>query len=322
MNASDTFYPHAQTLRLFCLAVENASLREAAKRAGVTPAAASQAVRALEKNLGVRLFDRRIRPLQLTSEGRLFYEQSAKIVRMTSDMVRSVQALSPLSMDLRLGLSESVSETLGAQIGAALVDRVGSLSMHSAFTAVLARLMLSDRLDVVVCPESFADRSGFVHEAVLTEDYLVVTPKGIPAPNSPEELARLAKNLTYLRFNSESSDRLQAERVYRKLSIPEGKTIAVESSYALTGLVALGKGWALMPPLGILQGREWIDEVNVARLPAPGIRRTQWIVAKSGVFAPLVADIRACVKQTFVQTLMPRIRERLPKLAPYVRTIG
>lgn len=62
-------------IELFCLAAELENFKEAALRAGLTPAAVSRSVSRLEAHMGVRLFERSTRKVRLTASGRAYYEQ-------------------------------------------------------------------------------------------------------------------------------------------------------------------------------------------------------------------------------------------------------
>jgi len=63
-----------ENLRLFCDVVQHRSFSEAAGVHGITQSAASQRISSLERQLGVQLFDRSVRPPALTEAGQLFLE--------------------------------------------------------------------------------------------------------------------------------------------------------------------------------------------------------------------------------------------------------
>jgi DNA-binding transcriptional LysR family regulator len=63
------------TILLFCKAAELGGFTAAAKALSLTPAAVSRGVCRLEVRLGVKLFRRTTRSMQLTDDGRLYYEQ-------------------------------------------------------------------------------------------------------------------------------------------------------------------------------------------------------------------------------------------------------
>ena len=64
-----------QDLDIFVRTVDSGSLSATARALGLTPAAASAALKRLESELGVALFARSTRSLRLTQEGELFLEQ-------------------------------------------------------------------------------------------------------------------------------------------------------------------------------------------------------------------------------------------------------
>ncbi|MGZ9570387.1 LysR family transcriptional regulator [Alcaligenes sp. DN25] len=64
-----------QDLEIFVRTADNASLSATARGLGITPAAASAAIKRLESEVGVQLFLRSTRHLRLTSEGEVFLAQ-------------------------------------------------------------------------------------------------------------------------------------------------------------------------------------------------------------------------------------------------------
>ncbi len=64
-----------ETLQLFCEVTRQKSFSRGARTMEVTQSAASQAIAALEEQLGVTLIDRSVRPFALTPEGRKYYER-------------------------------------------------------------------------------------------------------------------------------------------------------------------------------------------------------------------------------------------------------
>ena len=79
-----------QTLRLFCDVALCRSFSQAAAKHGITQSAASQRVGQLEKRLGVRLFDRSVRPLELTPAGDLLLREGQDLLDHFDDLERRV----------------------------------------------------------------------------------------------------------------------------------------------------------------------------------------------------------------------------------------
>src|ERR1700739_3271331 len=70
-----TRLPSLDTLRVFSVAARHLSFTKAADELHLTQSAVSHRVRALEQELGVRLFNRIRRRLELTSSGRSLAER-------------------------------------------------------------------------------------------------------------------------------------------------------------------------------------------------------------------------------------------------------
>jgi DNA-binding transcriptional LysR family regulator len=78
------------SIEQFCRAAELLSFRGAAEALGVTPAAISRSVGRLEARLSVRLFVRTTRRINLTVEGRAYYEQCRQALAQIEDAERAL----------------------------------------------------------------------------------------------------------------------------------------------------------------------------------------------------------------------------------------
>ncbi|MBP7452621.1 MAG: LysR family transcriptional regulator [Ottowia sp.] len=128
-----------RSIATFIKTADLGSLRQAAAAQGMTPQAASQALSHLEKHLGVRLFHRTTRHLQLTAEGQAF--------------LTSVRA--PLA-----GLERALAQARNATDDIAGPLRI--VGPHSVFRPVLATLLqdFSQRYPRVQPDVKLEDRIG------------------------------------------------------------------------------------------------------------------------------------------------------------------
>ncbi len=78
------------TITLFCKAAELGSFTAAAHQLGLTPAAVSRGVGRLEERLSVKLFARTTRTMQLTVDGRTYYEQCRLALTQIEDAERFI----------------------------------------------------------------------------------------------------------------------------------------------------------------------------------------------------------------------------------------
>ncbi len=80
-------------LKMFCDVARCRSFSEAAQMNHVSQSAVSQVVLQIEKRLGVQLLDRSTRPLQLTPEGRAYYEGCRGVVEQYEALESSIRKI-------------------------------------------------------------------------------------------------------------------------------------------------------------------------------------------------------------------------------------
>ncbi len=98
-------------IRYFIEVVEQGSINMAAHRLGMTQPPVSKQMQLLEQELGCELFRRSSRPLELTPEGKVFYERGSALLAMAQGVVQAVaDCRNTQGGTLHLGLVSSVSE--------------------------------------------------------------------------------------------------------------------------------------------------------------------------------------------------------------------
>lgn len=295
--------PNLNALKIFLTLADCGSMKTTSELYGVSMSAVSQTISALEAQLGCTLIDRKVRPLGLTLAGRLLAKEGAKLVLDAHRLTDTLQTHSLESLNLRIGFSESVSHSIVPFICAGLFKKVKTFSAQTAMTQTLRDALLKRELDILVSPERFDEETAFFRTPLWTESYLLVLPKDEKPIQKLYELRKLASRLPYIRFNVDSTDRIESERIFRQLDIEQRESVGVESSFSMVGLVAQGLGWAIMPPWGIWQGRDWISHIAFQPIPQLTVKRTQWIVSASRGFEPLAQAIKTEAQADYLKHL-------------------
>lgn len=97
----------------FVRSVEEGSIAAAARRLGITPAAASQNIARLERALGIRLLVRTTRQSGLTEAGRLYYDRVREVI---SELEQAAAAVSVLNEEPRGRLKIASSVAFGRHV--------------------------------------------------------------------------------------------------------------------------------------------------------------------------------------------------------------
>lgn len=84
-------------------------MTRAAQKLLVSQPALSRQIADLEDELGVKLFNRRPRPLTLTSVGQYLFEQAKEILALTAKTKSNLQSTAIISVDLTIAAGESIA---------------------------------------------------------------------------------------------------------------------------------------------------------------------------------------------------------------------
>jgi DNA-binding transcriptional LysR family regulator len=100
---------HLDSLQVFCDVARLQSFSKAAERNHLSQSAVSQIVHQLEKRIGVQLLNRSLRPLQPTSEGKLFAEGCRALLEQYAELEASIRgARAPIAGNVRVAAIYSV----------------------------------------------------------------------------------------------------------------------------------------------------------------------------------------------------------------------
>lgn len=160
-----------QQLRYFISLVDKHSFTEAAKECFVSQPALSLQVKTMEKELDVKLINRKGRSFEVTPAGKLLYERSIKILKDIDDLTEKVQRVNRnLGSTLRLGLLSSMDrDKLPEKLKEQVLNRTGlELSLlygshdelYELFGNGCINAFISDETRLSAC-ESFSSHSLF-----------------------------------------------------------------------------------------------------------------------------------------------------------------
>ena len=148
---------------------EEGSFTRAAKRLGITPPSLSRRVATLERNIGVKLFDRSTRDVALTAAGRLFVQESSLSLSHAErawDLARFQAQIE--NGPYRIGYSPYTHATiLPLLYGTSPVqhppgDEPSEVVIETANTLELAERVLRGRLHAALCVGPILDRDLWV----------------------------------------------------------------------------------------------------------------------------------------------------------------
>src|SRR4051794_8133557 len=145
-------------LRYFVAIAEERSFTRAAERLWIAQPGLSTQIRKLETELGIKLFERHTRGVDLTAAGELFLER-ARVVLAAAESAHSV------GTDMEAGLAGSIRLGIAAEATLRLVpdllaefgrQRPGvELTVFESYGGTMLRDLRDGRVDAVVAPTEF-----------------------------------------------------------------------------------------------------------------------------------------------------------------------
>jgi DNA-binding transcriptional LysR family regulator len=239
-------------LQFFVAAAEAASVSGAARALSISQSSVTEAIQALEDDLGVTLFDRRARGLDLTHKGSLFLRHATQIL---GDVANARNAFTEEAGQETGRLSLGVTSLVAGYVLSDILSRFRRAHPQVEVSAIedngeyLQHLLIGGELDVAVLLTSgIRDRAALNVETLLVSPYRLWLPMGHPLTDVEAiTLDQLAGEQLIVLTVDEIED--ATRRLMGALSVKPEIAFRTRSVEAVRSLVATGAGVALLPSL-------------------------------------------------------------------------
>lgn len=257
-----------EALRCFCAVVEEGSFHGAARRLHRSQPAISHQVRALERETGHSLVDRRT--ARATLPGRQVYERGKRLLADADNLLRAAaSATGAAPREIRIGCSDTTALYL-------LPDAVREFTRTNPSTRL--RLLSRSTGELLT-----ATKRGDLDMAIVTlpvrDDALAMTPFGsqrfvlvTPAshPLAGRKRIRLTAiaDLPYLQLDPSTRTGQVLRDYLRKAGIVPPVAVDSGSFEVIKRYVAEGVGVALLPEVAVARREKGLAAIRVPELPA------------------------------------------------------
>ena len=239
-------------LQFFIAAAEAGSVTGAARALSISQSSVTEAIRALEDDLGVGLFERQARGLEITHKGSAFLRHARQIL---ADVATARSAFRDEAETARGRLSLGVTSLVAGYVLSDILSRFRRAHPQVELNVIedngdyLQHLLIGGELDVaVLLTSSVRDRTALYVETLLVSPYRLWLPLGHPLAQQEaialEDVAGQPLIQLMVDEIEESTRRLTA-------ALPVKPEIAfrTRSVEAVRSLVATGAGLAILPSL-------------------------------------------------------------------------
>ncbi len=262
-------------LRVFLTVAEEGSVTRAAERLYLTQPAVSQHIRALEKQVGVRLFQRTARGMALTPAGETLLEYARRIVRLAVEAHQAVARKGNLIQgELHLGASPGVGSCLVPSWIHTFHHRNPDMRviLRTDITPTIARFLQAGEVELAIVEGEVQDPS--IHVVPLWDEEIVL----VVGPHHPwwgkEKVPSEALASQWFISREEGSlTRAWEERVLRNFGIVPHIIAQFDAPSAIKRAVESGLGIAMLPLFAVR--RELAERrLHVVRLEDGQLQRT------------------------------------------------
>jgi DNA-binding transcriptional LysR family regulator len=256
-------------IRAFLYVARAGNFTRAAERAYMTQAGISILVREVEHQLGVRLFDRTTRAVQLTDAGRRFAVVAESVLQQLDDATVEMDTLGKQArQQLRLAATPLVSSHLLPQLLA---------RFREAHPSIRIQLMDGSLQDVQSMVESgaadmglgffFKVPSGLVRKHVA--DFALM--KVSPAAQPPRTLGRASwaslRTAPLITLPSDNPIQRAIDEHLHKLGLTRDDNLPVSFFATQISMVEAGFGHAVMPTFAVAACRQHRVQIDVLNGP-------------------------------------------------------
>lgn len=261
-------------LEHFVAVAEEGSFTRGAARVHVVQSALSVSVRSLERELGVRLFDRTTHRVSMTDAGVALLPEARRTLKAAEEALDAVAAVRGVRRGvLRVGIMQSlVAVDLASLLARFRQDHPEveiRLSPAIGGSAALAEDVRQGALDVAFLALPPEREQGLATVELALEPFLLAGAPGTLEPGrDPLSLAELARE-RFVDFPRGWATRAAADEAFAKAGAGRSVTIEVADVTTFLQLVQVGLGFGLLPRSLVPRGRRFSSR---AVRPAPSWR--------------------------------------------------
>ena len=252
------------SLRYFVTVARELHFHRAAARLNMTQAPLSSAIRKLEDELEVKLFERTSRSVKLTKAGKIFLEEAEAVLRRAELARKRLENLrSGGTARLAIGYNELSLNTFLPRLLARCRNRQPALQLElrELEAAEQIRGLQEDMLDIGFMRPFGFDLTGLQSQLLIREKYLLVMQNSHPLAEhdeiSVEQLSGRSVILFARDVNPAIYDRITAVLTPGRIPAPHFRQDARNKS-SMLAMVKAGFGAALLPE-------------SICRGPLPGL---------------------------------------------------
>ena len=238
-------------LRLFCAVVEKKSFSRAGEAVFLSQPTVSLQIKALEQELGTRLFDRQGREVLVTGSGKLLYGYARKILQLADEAEQTIAQLKGLIRgETIIGASTIPGEYILPRLLAEFKGTYPGIEINLVIgdTKEIIHKVLDNEVEIGFVGQREGSEKLVFH-GFSTEKLVLIAPVDSPLPTHDQITVGELKKAPLILRESGSGTRGTVERRLRELGVKEADlniVMRVGSTAAVKKAVESGAGVSII----------------------------------------------------------------------------
>lgn len=262
-------------LKTFIAVAESGSLSRASDRLHIVQPALSRHIKLLEHEVGVSLFSRHVRGMELTEEGKIFFDRVSGLVRQIEVSVHDLQSIhAEVKGSVVLGMTPSINTILAVRLLKRAFDEMPGITLRTiegSSSHLLDWLHRGD-IDIALLYQPSSELHLHTTE-LLSEEMMLASPPAMLADNRKtitlSDVARLPLAIP----SQPDMYRVVIDLALKKQGLSLDKIYEVGSFWIMRELVTSGFCHSILPISSI--HKETLDgSIEVRRITSPKLTRT------------------------------------------------
>ena len=233
--------------------------RKAAEELYISQPSLSRSIASLESKLGVLLFEKNGRGVNLTKGGKLFLEYADRIIDECEIAKNKMKEMASDGGKIDIGyvfplashyIPHNVRDFLNKK-----ENKNVTFNFFQNHTSAIAKKVRSGELDVGF--GGYIDKEEFEFFPVLSEEMVLITPKGHELESYKKVSIQELRNYPVIGYDRESWLGNYTKQLYRRLAFQPNIVVECPDEHSIVALVSEDFGVALVPA---------IEEINENRV--------------------------------------------------------
>jgi LysR family transcriptional regulator, nitrogen assimilation regulatory protein len=267
-------------LRYFLRIAAEGSLGKASRALGVAQPALGRHVQMLESELGVKLFRRVSKGMQLTDEGEYLKEALEHPLELVNSALRNVRSFAGrVEASLNLGLPPEIAQVLGPRVVRRLRKDLPNLSLKvvEGDSSKLAADLSHGLVDIAILVAILPDDKIF-HAEVLSEQLMLVAPPGSAVARRESVVFGELCNFPLILPGTQAGLRIRLEKAALTADINLNIALEIDATELTKQAVRDELGYAILSPVAFKAEAERAELVGIPIVDPEIDQLTRWAV--------------------------------------------